>query len=54
MLKLLDFVSDETGATAVEYALVGALLVMGLLTAFKAWGDTYTVLFTTISEKIAG
>lgn len=52
MLKLRDFISDETGATAVEYALLGALLVMGLLTAFKAWGDSFTVLYTTISERI--
>jgi len=33
-----EFIEDETGLTAVEYAVAGALIVTGLVTAFTQLG----------------
>ena len=37
--KLLDFVREEEGLTTVEYAIGGALVGLGVVTAFTALGD---------------
>ncbi|QCZ92850.1 Flp family type IVb pilin [Salinimonas iocasae] len=44
---LQDFIQDESGLTAVEYAIAGSLVVGGLVTAFTQLG---TVTETTINE----
>ena len=36
---LQDFIQDESGLTAVEYAIAGSLVVGGLVTAFTQLGD---------------
>ncbi len=37
--KLIGFLRDETGLTAVEYAVAGGVIVVGLVGAFTALGD---------------
>jgi pilus assembly protein Flp/PilA len=44
---LLQFLRDETGATAIEYGLLVGLIAVALLTAFAALGDSLTNLFGT-------
>jgi pilus assembly protein Flp/PilA len=35
----LTFLADETGATAVEYGLIAALIVVAILSGLKTLGD---------------
>jgi pilus assembly protein Flp/PilA len=42
---VLAFGSDESGATAIEYALLGMLVAMGAIVAFTAFGNGLTALF---------
>jgi pilus assembly protein Flp/PilA len=37
-----DFIADESGLTAVEYAIAGGLVVGGMVTAFITLGDNAT------------
>ena len=34
------FVGDETGATAIEYGLIAALIAMALITTFVSFGNS--------------
>ena len=44
---LLQFLRDETGATAIEYGLLAGLIAVALLGAFALLGDSLTALFGT-------
>jgi pilus assembly protein Flp/PilA len=45
---------DESGATAIEYGLIAALIAVVLITALGALGTSMNDQFTTISDEIAG
>jgi len=49
-----EFIDDESGLTAVEYAIAGALVVAGLVTAFTDLGtavdDEITDLCTAVDS----
>ena len=47
------FLKDESGATAIEYGLIAALVAVVLVTALTAVGTNLTAVFTTISSKLA-
>lgn len=49
---LKSFLADETGATAVEYGLLAALISVGLLSGLTAFSDSLNGVFTTLSESI--
>ena len=40
------FVRDESGATAMEYALLGTLVAVALAATFAAFGDALVTLFS--------
>ncbi|MFC4273200.1 Flp family type IVb pilin [Sneathiella chungangensis] len=44
------FIEDETGATAIEYGLIAALVSIAAVVAFGATGDTILTAFTNIAE----
>lgn len=44
---LLQFLRDETGATAIEYALLGVLVAVAIAASFTVLGDSLTNLFGT-------
>lgn len=44
---LLQFLRDETGATAIEYALLGVLVAVALAASFAVLGDSLSSLFGT-------
>ncbi|MES2086922.1 MAG: Flp family type IVb pilin [Pseudomonadota bacterium] len=46
------FLKDESGATAIEYGLIAALIAVVLVTAVTALGTKLSGLFTGISGKI--
>lgn len=46
-------ISDRTGATAIEYGLILALIVLALLSALQSFADGSITMWETISEKTA-
>ena len=49
---LLNLIEDEEGATAIEYALIAAILSVGLVTVLNAMGVSLRSVFTTISTTL--
>lgn len=43
--------ADERGATAVEYGLIVALIVIAIIGSLSAFADASTRLWTTVSQK---
>ncbi|WP_068875230.1 MULTISPECIES: Flp family type IVb pilin [unclassified Phenylobacterium] len=48
------FLKDESGATAIEYGLIAALISVVIVTAVGLVGTSLEDTFTTIQEKLAG
>ena len=48
------FVRDESGATAIEYGLIAALIAVVIIGAVSAVGTGLTNTFTTVSGKLGG
>ena len=45
------FLADETGATAIEYGLIAALIFVAILLSIVTTGNAVTNLFNFISNK---
>ena len=52
MNTLSRFLRDESGATAIEYGLIAALIAVGIIAAATALGGSLSSLFTRISTKL--
>jgi pilus assembly protein Flp/PilA len=53
MLKhISNFCRDEEGATAIEYALIAALVSVAAITALTALGNNLNAMFTSVSDKL--
>ena len=52
LVRLKKFSSDESGATAIEYAFVAALISIVSVAAFRGMGDSLSNLFTAFSGHI--
>ena len=50
---LLDFLKDETGATAIEYGLIATLVALGIITGVGQFADSLTWLFSDNNSKLA-
>jgi pilus assembly protein Flp/PilA len=48
------FLKDESGATAIEYGLIAALIGVGIITAATTLGDQISLTFGQISTELAG
>ena len=48
---LRRFAEDETGATAIEYGLIAALIAVGAIMAMTAFGGSLSGMFNTVSTK---
>ncbi len=46
------FVRDESGATAIEYGLIAALIAVVIIGAVTAVGSKLTTTFTTVAGSI--
>ena len=46
------FANDESGATAIEYGLLAALIAVVLITAVTSLGRNMSTQFSTIADKI--
>ena len=51
--KIAGFLHDESGATAVEYGLIAALVSVAGITALTLMGSSLTNIFTTVGTLIA-
>ncbi len=53
MLKNIKlFCGDESGATAIEYGLIAALVSVAAIGALTTMGNTLNALFTTVSNAM--
>jgi len=48
----LHFAEDESGVTALEYSLIGALISVVIITAATAIGTSLQVIFTSIATAL--
>lgn len=53
MRNLRAFWTDETGATAIEYGLIAALLFLGVSGAILQWGESFKNLYAFLGDKIS-
>jgi pilus assembly protein Flp/PilA len=51
--NLSQFIQDDTGATAIEYGLIAALVSVAAIGALTALGGNLSNLFTTVSSTVA-
>jgi pilus assembly protein Flp/PilA len=47
-----SFLRDESGATAIEYGLIAALIAVVIITAVTTVGTNLTGTFTTVSNSL--
>ncbi|QKC99250.1 Flp family type IVb pilin [Mesorhizobium sp. NZP2298] len=48
------FVKDESGATAIEYGLIAALIALAIITGAGALGNAINAKFTSIGSTLNG
>ena len=53
MKTVARFIANESGATAIEYGLIAALIAVVIIGAVTAVGTALSTTFTTVSGKIA-
>jgi pilus assembly protein Flp/PilA len=46
------FVRDESGATAIEYGLIAALIAVVIISAVQLVGSNLSTTFSTVAAKI--
>ena len=52
MKKLIRFLKDEEGVTAIEYGLIAALIAVGIIAAVTAVGLKLKATFNTIDAAM--
>ena len=50
--KMIGFIKDEDGATAIEYGLIAALVAVACITALSAMGDSLVAIFEEVSTQL--
>ena len=51
-MRMLRIITDDAGATAIEYGLIAALIAMACIMAFQSLGLNLIDIFTTISNAL--
>nr|WP_320143555.1 Flp family type IVb pilin [uncultured Cohaesibacter sp.] len=54
MNKFTHFLKDESGATAIEYALLAGLIGVGIMAAASTLGGGISSLMNSIAGKLSG
>jgi len=52
MKLFAQFARDESGATAIEYGLIAALIAVVIITAVTSVGTNLSSTFTTVAGKL--
>lgn len=47
-----SFLNDESGATAIEYGLIAALVSVAAITALQSLGGSLDTIFTIVSNSL--
>jgi pilus assembly protein Flp/PilA len=47
-----SFLNDESGATAIEYGLIAALVSVAAITALQSLGGSLDSIFTLVSNRL--
>jgi pilus assembly protein Flp/PilA len=50
--RVLTFLNDESGATAIEYGLIAAGIALAIITVTKGLGTKLNSTFTSISSSL--
>ncbi|MCP8938967.1 Flp family type IVb pilin [Alsobacter sp. SYSU M60028] len=48
------FIRNESGATAIEYGLIAAIIGVGLIVSMQALRDNLNTTFTNVGTAVAG
>ena len=54
LTSIKQFYTDESGATAIEYGLIAALVSVAAITALTAMGDSLVTIFGRVSSELDG
>ena len=49
---LMKFTKDESGATAIEYGLIAALIAVGIIAAARSLGSQIGATFNTVTSTM--
>ena len=52
--KMIAFVRNEDGATAIEYGLIAALVSVAAIGALTAMGGSLSTMFQTVASAMSG
>ena len=52
MYKIINFFKNESGATAIEYGLLAALVSVAAIIAMTALGDSLDTLFSSVADSL--
>ena len=52
--KIRTFLADDSGATAIEYGLIAALVSVAAITALSAMGNSLSNMFSSVGGEIDG
>ncbi len=52
LTKFRSFLSDETGATAIEYGLIAALVSVAAIVALQFMGNSLRLIFNAIGTEL--
>ena len=54
MVKTIrSFIKNESGATAIEYGLIAALIAVAIITAATALGSSLSATFNSVSAQVS-
>ncbi|RYE88711.1 MAG: Flp family type IVb pilin [Hyphomicrobiales bacterium] len=51
---VIRFVKDQSGATAIEYGLIAAMVAVGIIVALTSFGGSLTSLFGSVQTRAGG
>ncbi|MGH6798418.1 MAG: Flp family type IVb pilin [Roseiarcus sp.] len=52
MIRVRDFLSDESGVTAIEYALIASLIAVFIIVAVQLVGTQVSTVFTEVGGAL--
>lgn len=52
MLQVRNFLSDESGVTAIEYALIASLIAVFIVAALQVVGTNLSTVFTEVGNSL--
>jgi pilus assembly protein Flp/PilA len=52
-IRIVRFVKNKTGATAIEYAMIAALISIAAIGAFSVLGGDLTLTFGAVASQLA-